>query len=120
MSATSPSAALDGLVNSNLLKQHYRSRSQRVGAEYLDRVYVHSIDVSSSEVRLGCWQGDHPLSDDGLVRMMTQDGPGEAEPGHLFELCGDALAITGGDNRSLGNRTRTQRARRAGLSPPQS
>ena len=30
----------DGLINPNLLKEHYRTRSRALGAEYLDRIYV--------------------------------------------------------------------------------
>ncbi len=86
----------DGLINPNLLKEHYRSRSRTLGVEYLDRVYVHAIDVAGSEVRIGCWRADDPISDDTLMRMMTEDGPGEAAAGHLFELSAAAVAITGG------------------------
>jgi glycine/D-amino acid oxidase-like deaminating enzyme len=59
-------------------------------------VYVHAAAVESGEVRLQCWQSDRALTDAGLVRMMTEDGPGEAAPGHLFELRADAVAITTG------------------------
>jgi len=86
----------DGLINPNLLKEHYRARSRELGASYLDRVYVHAAAVDSGEVRLQCWQSDHALTDAGLTRMMTEDGPGEAEAGHLFELRADAVAITTG------------------------
>ena len=86
----------DGLINPNLLKEHYRERSRAGGAEYLDRVYVHAGTVESDEVRLQCWQSDDTLSDAALVRMMTEDGPGEAAPGHLFELRANAVAITTG------------------------
>ena len=67
----------DGLINSNLLKEHYRSRSRALGAEYLDRLYVHAIDAGESEVRIGCWRADDALSDETLMRMMSEDGPGE-------------------------------------------
>ncbi|MGH8013156.1 MAG: NAD(P)/FAD-dependent oxidoreductase [Candidatus Binataceae bacterium] len=86
----------DGLINPNLLKEHYRARSKAAGAKYFDRVYVHAIAVQSDEVRLQCWQSDEALSDEGLVRMMTEDGPGEATAGHLFELRTNAVAITTG------------------------
>ncbi len=86
----------DGLINPNLLKQHYRSRSREAGAVYLDRVYVHAAAVESDAVRLHCWQSYHALSDAGLVRLMSEDGPGEAAPGELFELCSTAVAITTG------------------------
>jgi sarcosine oxidase subunit beta len=86
----------DGLINPNLLKEHYRECSRADGAEYLDRVYVHAAAVESDEVRLQCWQSDHALSDAALVRMMTEDGPGEAAPGHLFELRASMVAVTTG------------------------
>ncbi|MGH7916294.1 MAG: NAD(P)/FAD-dependent oxidoreductase [Candidatus Binataceae bacterium] len=86
----------DGLINPNLLKEHYRARSKGCGAEFLDRIYVHAIAVQSDEVRLQCWQCDDALSDEGLVRLMTEDGRGEAASGHLFELRADAVAVTTG------------------------
>ena len=36
------------------------------------------------------------MSDAALMRMMTQDGPGEAEVGHLEKLEADAIVIAGG------------------------
>jgi sarcosine oxidase subunit beta len=86
----------DGLINPNLLKEHYRSRSLALGAEYLDRVYVHAVDAGQSEVRIGGWRADEAISDDTLMRMMSEDGPGEAAAGHLIELSAEAVAITGG------------------------
>ena len=76
----------DGLINPNLLKEHYRARALKLGAQFLDRTYVVAIDASASSVRIQCWQSDEPHTDEGLVRMMTQDGPGEAETGRVFEL----------------------------------
>jgi sarcosine oxidase subunit beta len=86
----------DGLINPNLLKQHYRARAIEHGARFLDRVYVHAATLDTNEVRLQCWQSTAPLSDAGLVRMMTEDGPGEAQSGRLFELRADWVAITTG------------------------
>jgi FAD-dependent oxidoreductase domain-containing protein 1 len=86
----------DGLINPNLLKEHYRSRSREAGAVYLDRVYVHAASVDSDEVRLQCWQASRPLSDQALARLMSEDGPGEPQAGALFELGSSAVAITTG------------------------
>lgn len=86
----------DGLINPNLLKQHYRALSIEHSARFLDRVYVHAATIDASEVRLQCWQSSAPLTDEGLVRMMTEDGPGEAQSGRLFELRADCVAITTG------------------------
>ena len=84
----------DGLINPNLLKQHYRDRSRELRAAYLDRVFVDAIQCESDEVRLECWQADAPLSEEGLMRMMAQDArDAEAETGRLFELHAAAAVI---------------------------
>jgi len=86
----------DGLINSNLLKEHYRTRSRALGAEYFDRLYVFAIDAGANEVRVGCWRADDTLVDETLIRMMSQDAPGAAATGHLVEFGAGAVAITGG------------------------
>ena len=86
----------DGLINPNLLKEHYRSRSREAGAVYLDRVYVHAATIDSDEVRLQCWKSSDALSDEALVRLMSEDGRGEPQAGALFELRGGTVAITTG------------------------
>jgi sarcosine oxidase subunit beta len=90
-------APRDGLINPNLLKQHYRSRSQELGASYLDRIFIHSIEPQSDEVRIGCWQADENLPEEGLLRLMAQDArDAQPETGRLFELRAGALAICSG------------------------
>jgi FAD-dependent oxidoreductase domain-containing protein 1 len=86
----------DGLINSNLLKEHYRARSRAMGTRYIDRVFVHAVAVDSDEVRLSGWQADDNLSDSSLARLMAQDERGAACPGHPIELRGSCLVITGG------------------------
>jgi glycine/D-amino acid oxidase-like deaminating enzyme len=87
-------APRDGLINPNLLKQHYRARSQELGARYFDRIFINAIEAQAGEVLLTCWQADENLPDEGLLRLMAQDArEAEAETGRLFELRADALAI---------------------------
>ena len=107
----------DGLINPNLLKEHYRHRALTLGAQFLDRSYVVGFDVGASGVRLECWQSDEALTDEGLVRLMTQDGPGEAEPGSIFELSADSIVLTSGAwtpsaMKTLGLRNYTEPIRR--------
>jgi sarcosine oxidase subunit beta len=86
----------DGLVNPNLLKEHYRKRARELGAEFRDRIFVDAIDAKASGARLECWRADDRLSDEALVRMMSEDEPGEAQAGQVFELRADAVVIAGG------------------------
>jgi glycine/D-amino acid oxidase-like deaminating enzyme len=86
----------DGLINPNLLKQHYREKARNRGAQFLDRIFVMGIDVGGDGVRLDCWQADDRMTDAALTRMMTQDEPGEAQTGRAVELGCDAIVVTGG------------------------
>jgi FAD-dependent oxidoreductase domain-containing protein 1 len=86
----------DGLINPNLLKQHYRTRAAARGAKFLDRAYVSAATVEADEVRLQCSQAAAPLIDEDLARLMTDDEVGEVQPGRPFELRADSVAITTG------------------------
>ena len=86
----------DGLINPNLLKQHYRTRATAAGAKFLDRVFVHAAAVDSGEVRLQCSRTATPLSDDDLAHLMTDEGRAATPIGEPFELRADTVAITTG------------------------
>jgi sarcosine oxidase subunit beta len=86
----------DGLINPNLLKNHYRDRARSMGAEFRDGVYIYAIDNRADGASLETWHADEAMTDAALMRMMTHDGPGEAEVGHLEKLDADAIVIAGG------------------------
>ncbi len=86
----------DGLINSNLLKAHYRARARADSAEFIDGAFVHTIETGPSEARLFCWRADAALTDAQVARMLTQDEPGEPALGRMIEIVADAVAITAG------------------------
>ena len=86
----------DGLINSNLLKMHYREKARERGAQLIDHAYVYAIDAGGPDVRLSCWHPEAALTDEQLTRIMTQTSPGEPGMGRLLELKANAIAITVG------------------------
>jgi sarcosine oxidase subunit beta len=86
----------DGLINSNLLKMHYRDKARQRGAILIDHAYVYAIDADGPDVRLSCWHPEAALTDEQLTRIMTQTGLGEPGMGRLLELKANAIAITVG------------------------
>jgi FAD-dependent oxidoreductase domain-containing protein 1 len=86
----------DGLVNANLLKEHYRRRSRELGAEYLDHTFVIAIEPASDAIRLQCRRSEQPIPDELLFQLLTADAPDQAGVGPSIELRANAIAITGG------------------------
>jgi glycine/D-amino acid oxidase-like deaminating enzyme len=86
----------DGLINPNLLKEHYRTRARAAGATFLDRVWVTAANVDNDEVRLHCSRASAPISDGDLAHLMTDDGVLAKQPDGSLELRADMVAITTG------------------------
>ncbi|HLH78358.1 MAG TPA: FAD-binding oxidoreductase [Candidatus Binataceae bacterium] len=86
----------DGLINSNLLKEHYRARSRALGARYLDRMFVENIALEGDEVRVECWQAAQPLSDADLSRLLAPQGRPQEPAGRKIELRAERLIIAAG------------------------
>jgi len=87
----------DGLINSNLLKAHYRTRSRELGVRYMDRVFVDAIQADSNEVRLDCWVAGEELDEGGLLRLLAQDNSSAAaQTGRQLELRAGNLVIAAG------------------------
>jgi len=86
----------DGLINPDLLRNHYRERARSFGAVLLDRSYVYEVETGPSGVCVHCWHSDAALDEEQLLRMLTQRKRGEPAEGTLTEIKADALAITAG------------------------
>lgn len=107
----------DGLINPNLLREHYRERSRELGAAYIDRAYVHALEAGATEVRLQYWRADSTVSDDELARMLTSDQPTEPTSDQPLEIIADAIVIASGAwsgnlDRMLGLKNYTRAVRR--------
>ncbi len=64
----------DGLINPNLLKEHYRAARAKLGAQFLDRAYVVAIDAGASRsAHPDAGRPTSALTDEGLD---PHDDPG--------------------------------------------
>ncbi len=89
-------SAGDGLINSNLLKAHYREQARAHRVRLFDRAFVHGIEAGPGEARLFLWQAGAPLTDAQVARLLTQDDGGEPAFGRPIEIRADAIAIAAG------------------------
>jgi glycine/D-amino acid oxidase-like deaminating enzyme len=61
----------DGLLNANLLKAHFRNAARAAGVQFVNRTWVHHVDVQDDFSRLKAWRWPDQLSDDELKGILT-------------------------------------------------
>lgn len=72
---------LDGLLNANLLKMHFRAKGREKGVQFVNRVWVHHVDAKSDgEIRLDAWAWPEQIDHDELRRILTERETRGAEP----------------------------------------
>ncbi|MBI3544783.1 MAG: FAD-binding oxidoreductase [Deltaproteobacteria bacterium] len=72
---------LDGLLNANLLKTHYRKRGREKGVGFVNRVWVHHVDVpASGPITLDAWQWPEQMDQDELKQILTNKETRGADP----------------------------------------
>lgn len=76
---------LDGLLNANLLKMHYRNEARALGAQFVNRVWVHKVEFpnsgeTDSSIKLDAWQWPENIDHDELKNILTNRDSKGAEP----------------------------------------
>lgn len=62
----------DGLLNANLLKQHYRERAKAQGVRFANRIWVHHVEFPAGKnIELNAWQWPDHLEQEELKRILT-------------------------------------------------
>ena len=61
----------DGLLNANLLKNHFRVKARSNGAEFLNRIWVHHVAATDQGLELDAWQWPENLDHDEIKRILT-------------------------------------------------
>lgn len=70
----------DGLLNANLLKMHFRQTAKGHGAQFINRIWVHHVDVTESGIELQAWQWPEHLEHDEIKRILTEKDTKGAKP----------------------------------------
>lgn len=68
-------APKDGLINSNLLKQHYRSQAREQGVQFLDRTWMTGAQVKDTGVEVEAVQFTSGLSPEGKTALLSGEAP---------------------------------------------
>jgi len=89
-------SAGDGLINSNLLKAHYREKARAYRVRLIDRVFVHGIEAGQSEACLFGWQASSAMNDAQVARLLAQDDDGAPAFGRPIEIRAGAIVIAAG------------------------
>ncbi|MBI3556696.1 MAG: FAD-binding oxidoreductase [Deltaproteobacteria bacterium] len=72
---------LDGLLNANLLKNHFRARARAKGAKFLNRIWVHHVTfMADGTIELDAWQWPDQMDQDELKKILTAKETRGAEP----------------------------------------
>lgn len=74
----------DGLVNPNLLRNHFRNQAQRKGVVFLDRLRLESAEISASGVKLFCDRVKPLMNEEEKTDLFSADNRTDI-PAGLFQ-----------------------------------
>ncbi len=75
----------DGLINTNLAKQHFRARAKRGGVKFVDRTEIRDATFSSDEWKIGVREFPRDLSEDEMLSVYGEPSRKEVKPRVLAE-----------------------------------